>query len=253
MDPHSEFRFLSRYECKYLVDPLLVPGMREFLQPFVQPDRYAGHLGDYRYAICSLYLDTDDLRLYQQTVGGEKNRFKLRVRTYSDNPESPAFLEIKRKVDSTVQKRRVRLTRAEVREVLARGVDRRLYAEDTMSHIRLSAAKPVMKVKYLREAYESSGGDPVRVTFDTDLMFAVTLDHELSHAHGRWTTTPVDGTIFEIKFTERFPAWVSDLVRTFGLKQQSVPKYVMSVDQLLQEGGQSALTLGGFSLPPLQT
>ena len=62
-------------------------------------------------------------------------------------------------------------------------------------------------------------------------------------------TTPVSGSILEIKFTEMYPGWVRDLVRAFGLKQQAVPKYVMSVDHMMLEGRESVLGLGGFTLP----
>ena len=46
----------------------------------------------------------------------------------------------------------------------------------------------------MREAYESRSGEPVRITIDTDLMHAVTLDDDLSFASGRWVATPVDGS-----------------------------------------------------------
>ena len=114
----------------------------------------------------------------------------------------------------------------------------------------LTNARPLVRVKYMREAYEARAGDPVRITIDTDLMHAITLDLDLSHETGRWVTTPIAGSILELKFTERYPEWIANLVRTFGLKQQPVPKYVLSVDHLLMEGREAALTLAGFSLPP---
>ena len=58
--------------------------------------------------------------------------------------------------------------------------------------------------------------------------------------------------ILEIKFTERFPWWVQDLIRTFGLGQRAVPKYVWSVDHMLLDGRESALALAGVALPPLR-
>ena len=258
-------QFLSRFECKYLVSRLVVPQMREFLRPFMQPDRYGARADDPRYRICSLYLDTEDLRLYQQTVGGEKNRFKLRVRTYSDDPDAPAFFEIKRKVDSIVNKSRTKMPRDQARALLRRGLDGWIDGVlpvpgrigsfhpgvgSFFAHVALAAAKPVVRVKYVREAYESVWGDPVRATFDTELMHTVTLDDNLSHAEGRWVSTPVEGVIFEVKFTERYPAWIRDLVHTFGLKQQPVPKYIMSIDHLLMGGREAALSLAGFQLPP---
>jgi hypothetical protein len=123
-------------------------------------------------------------------------------------------------------------------------------AEYFSNHLILSGAKPVLKVRYMREAYESRGGDPVRITLDTELMHAVTLRHDLSYDSGRWVSTPVDGVILELKFTDRYPGWLGDLVRIFGLKQQPVPKYVWSVDHVLLTGRESALGLAGFTLPP---
>jgi hypothetical protein len=254
----SDITLSSRFECKYIISPLLVPQIREFIQPFMRPDRFANAI-DASYEICSLYLDTDDLQLYQQTVSGEKKRFKLRVRTYSDDPQSPVFFEVKRRLDGIVQKRRARIDRRRSAALLASGVNGWLrdVTDDVLSDIeyfsvyqRLSGAKPLIRVKYRREAYEPRGGDPARITIDTALQHCITLDDTLSHETGRWVTTPVEGTILELKFTERYPPWFLDLVHLFGLKQQPVPKYVMSVDHVLLEGRATTLAVAGFTMPP---
>jgi hypothetical protein len=255
----SDVTLRSRFECKYIISPAAVPALREFIQPFMAPDRYAARWDGNRYGICSLYLDGQGLPLYQQTVGGEKNRFKLRVRTYDDDPDSKVFFEVKRKLNNIVSKQRAALPREEATRLLDRGVNgwmEGLPAEaiDDLNCFALYAdltnARPLVRVKYMREAYESRGGDPVRVTIDTDLMHSVTLNHELGHETGRWVTTPVTGSILELKFTELYPEWISDLVHVLGLKQQPVPKYVLSVDHMLMEGREAALTMAGFFLPP---
>jgi len=255
----SDVTLRSRFECKYLVSPASVPAIREFIQPFMAPDRYAARWDGNRYAICSLYLDSQDLRLYQQTVGGEKNRFKLRIRTYDDDPDSLVFFEVKRKLNNIVSKQRAALSRDNAARMVETGVngfmgDLPLEALDDLNSFALYSdltnARPLVRVRYLREAYEARGGDPVRITIDTELMHAITLDHEIGHESGRWVTTPVAGSILELKFTERYPEWMSALVRAFGLKQQPVPKYVLSIDHMLMEGREAALSLGGFLLPP---
>ncbi len=256
--PTVEPTFFSRFECKYIVDPAIVPGMREFLEPFTVLDSYASSADGLRYPICSLYLDSPDLALYQQTVEGERDRFKLRVRTYSDDPAQPAFCEVKRKLNSVVHKRRAGIGRALVPQLLGGDGfdparlrdDVRRDAEYFRYHVLLTDARPVIRIKYLREAYQATGNEPARITIDTDLMHAVTFDEELCHAFGRWTATRLDGVILEIKFTERFPWWIQELVREFGLAQRAVPKYVLSVDHMLLEGRESAMALGGVLLPP---
>ena len=103
--------FHSRFECKYMVDPSVVPEIRHFLASFTEPDAFAAKCPGFRYPISSLYLDSPSLDLYQQTVNGEMDRFKLRIRTYDDNPASPAFLEVKRKHNNVVHKRRAGISR----------------------------------------------------------------------------------------------------------------------------------------------
>ena len=249
----------QRFECKYLISPMIVSSVREFIQPFMQPDHFAIRLDGYRYPICSLYLDSADLALYQQTVSGHKNRFKLRVRSYSDVSNDPVFFEVKRKFNNIVQKRRAMLSREQADKMLDNCFGDWVHdlPSDLLSdvdyfgnHSRFADAKPVVKVRYQREAYESKGGDPVRITIDTDLMHAITLGNDLSFRKGRWVNTPVDGVILEFKFTGRFPDWVHDMVQLFGLKQQPVPKYIMSVDHILMAGRESALAVAGFTLPP---
>jgi hypothetical protein len=257
---HQDITLASRYECKYIIDPSLVGALRQYIQPFMKPDHYAAKHEGYCYPICSLYLDSLGLNLYQQTIDGTHNRFKLRVRTYSDEENGPVFYEVKQKLNNIVRKRRARLTRAQSRllqesscpsiSLAAIPLDQQADVEYFQHSVRLSDARPVVKIKYMREAYEAKGGDPVRITLDTDLTHTSTLGHELSHAKGRWIHTPLSGVILEFKFTNRFPMWLQEMVRFFNIKQQSVPKYIMAVDNMLQGGSESVLSLGGFTLPP---
>lgn len=230
---------LSRYECKYLVSPPIASEIRRFISPFMVPDRYARDRAGYRYPISSLYLDTDDLHLYWQTVAGELNRFKLRARSYSDDPASPIFLEVKRRVNDVIIKRRVKLERGDALAVLTNpGAWRRKAATRDLiadlacfaGHVDVSKAKPFLRVRYEREAYESMHGDPLRLTLDTDVAWHPTARVDLGMNGSGWLPTPMPGLILEIKFTDTRPSWVGEMIRTFDLYRQSVAKYVLSVD-----------------------
>jgi hypothetical protein len=255
--PTEVRRFPRRYEYKYLVDPTIVPELRSTVRLFAEPDLHAAGLPGGCYPVCSLYLDTDDLRLYRQSMNGEKTRFKLRLRSYSDTPGSTVQLEIKRRMDRLVHKRRVALGRREIDLFAEKGTNgwtqgipapvlREL--EVFADHTRLASARPLLKVLYQREAYESRV-ESVRITFDTELHHAVSFDWNLQHADRRWQRTPVRGVIFEIKFTDSFPSWVQDLVRRFGLQPQSIPKYAMSIAEMLRADARGTLSRFGFSLP----
>jgi len=258
MDTNSVFN--SRFEYKYFVAPQIVPLIRSFITPFVRPDRFsAAATASPLYSICSLYLDTEDLLTYRQSMCGEKNRFKIRIRTYSDDPSSPAFFEVKGRTNAILHKKRLQVSRGQVEEMLRGGSYAWLQGapgalirnfDFVWSHLTLAEAKPVIRIKYLREAYEPTGGEPVRITFDTHLVYAPTLGNRLSHAAGPWTETPVEGTILEIKFTERFPEWLWDLVHHFDLRQESICKYVRSLGHALNAGSPSSLAIAGMTVPP---
>lgn len=228
----------SRFECKYMLDHGLVPAVRDFLSPFMVHDSFSKDVENHRYSVCSLYLDDTNLHLYQQTQNAEKNRFKLRIRTYGDAPTDPAFMEIKKRMDQIIAKDRFRVERKKALSFVDwskqewsgpldsnHGIDSRFL--DLAIKIR---AVPIVQVKYLREAFESRSGDPVRITFDTQLKTRVSRQGSLSHQGDDWLPVPQEGTILEIKFSERFPDWVQSLVDTFSLQKRSVAKYVMSVD-----------------------
>ncbi len=253
------FRAPRRFEFKYVIDPLLAPELRRVVQLFTVPDPYALAMPERRYPICSLYLDTEDLRLYRQSQTGERARFKLRLRSYSDDAESPVLLEIKRRVDRIVHKRRVALPRELFTRFAHAGTNgwaRDLAApvlrelETFADHTRLAAARPVAKVRYLREAYESAA-ERVRITFDTDVAYTPCFDWDLRHAGSGWQPTPIEGVVFEVKFSEVFPSWVQGIIRDYGLEARSVPKYGLSVDDFLaRDRGTPALHGAGFRLPP---
>lgn len=257
----SDALLARRYEFKYLLHQELVQPIRHFIRPFVHPDRHLREPGGRSYPICSLYLDSPDLELCLRTLRGEKNRYKLRARTYSDEPRDPVFLEIKRRVDGMIIKRRCRVSRERGAALLSGAAPPRPGPEpeppsetdapsDPERHsepehpseleefLRLKAAgaRPILRVKYRREAYEAEGPEPVRVTLDTDLFHAVTSTHDLSHNGYGWRRTPVEGTILEIKFTERYPSWIERLVHAFGLEKLSMAKYCQSVLCAVREG-----------------
>src|SRR5881394_418938 len=96
----------SRFELKYLLKESVAERVRDFAQGHLDIDPFGAGRPDYSYPVHSLYLDSDRLEIYWRTVNGDKNRFKLRLRYYSDNPKSPVFFEIKRRMKDVILKQR---------------------------------------------------------------------------------------------------------------------------------------------------
>lgn len=237
----SDRTLTSRYEWKYFVPSALLPAIRSMARPFVRPDGHARNWPGYRYPVMSLYLDGDGLELYRTTVEGHLNRFKLRVRAYDDDPKTPVFLEIKKRSNVVVRKVRAKVARAAALALLRDRNESRVGGTpgeaEFVKRMREVHARPLVRVRYMREAYESRAGDPVRLTFDTDVQHSVTRRADLGFGESKdWTSTPTDGVIVELKFSDRCPGWATALIDRLELARESIPKYVLSVDRAMECG-----------------
>lgn len=223
----------SRYELKYWVPQHLSPEIRRFVRPFCRLDAHAQGRPGNRYTISSLYLDSPGWELYRTTTEGHHNRFKLRVRSYSDDPAAPVFLEIKKRSNQVVLKTRARVDRDQAIGLLtgAPTSTEDPSCREFVESARRLGAQPALRVRYEREAYESRGDDPVRVTLDSSVSYAPTSDPNLSLNGPGWAETPTEGVILEVKFTDRAPRWVTGMIRSLGLERCSIPKYVLSLDR----------------------
>ena len=101
----------SRYEFKYIIAPQLLRPIYEFVRCYLQPDQFTPDGLTDGYHVHSLYLDSADLHTCLATLHGDKNRFKLRVRFYDDNPSHPVFFEIKRRESTVILKQRAMVHR----------------------------------------------------------------------------------------------------------------------------------------------
>jgi SPX domain protein involved in polyphosphate accumulation len=228
----------NRYELKYVVDERTARRARDFVRAHLVPDEYARADRDYSYYIHSLYLDSADLAMCEATLHGHKNRVKLRVRFYDDRPESPIFLEIKRRVKDVILKERAAVKKSSVDKLLCNRWPERsdlFDAEDDDAYRtawRFCDMRDALRadgrifVSYLREAWVSPNDDSVRVTVDRDLATAPWERRVELRDYDRWRRPPLEGVVLELKFTDRYPMWMQDLVRSLNLNRGNMAKYV---------------------------
>jgi hypothetical protein len=247
----------GRYEVKFLVDEDRAQAVAKFVRLYLRPtpfNRWGRVPGQ---PVVSLYFDSPDLFLYRQVCQGHKNRFKLRIRFYDDDWNHPAFLEVKRRINDVIAKQRAMVSRAAVREMLLQGWPCHSHWPNPNSLVggpaKIGAynffwslrnrlrAQGMVYVSYLREAYDCPTDEQLRVTFYR-LVAATPYD-----GSGR-LTLPATGVlprpgmppynmipglvVLEMKFDERAPNWMYQIIRTFGLKRTSVSKYCMCIDSL---------------------
>lgn len=225
-----------RYELKYRITEAKAMAVTQFLKPYLHLDKYSRLNTGGMYPLVSLYLDSEDLRLCRETLTGKKNRFKLRIRCYSDDVSEPRFLEIKRRVSNVILKSRARISEDCVPIIFSgRALPEQTFKSDetTLKQFRLYVnslhAQPKVLIRYTRMAFENDSNNRVRVTFDRELCHKTTSEPAVRLGGGGWQRHPMNHVILEIKFTDHYPAWLSRMVKCFDLKVQSTSKYATSL------------------------
>ncbi len=239
---------LQRFELKYIIPDAVALAVRDYVSTKLELDEFSVGKPNVSYPVHSLYLDSDDLFLYQSTVNSERNRFKLRLRYYDDQPNSTVFFEIKRRVDSAILKQRGGVKRQAVDLLMAGHMPepahmaskapKQFFALQRFCELmKRLEAKPKVHVAYLREAWLPSDGNSVRVTMDRFVRDDAEPTVRLSTQMNNPVLVFGDKVVLEIKFTGRFPRWLADMVRAFNLRQCSAAKYVDGIARMSDAWG----------------
>jgi hypothetical protein len=232
----------SRFELKYLVKEEVAGRVRDFVRCYLNLDEYGVGRPNYSYPVHSLYLDTDNLEIYWRTVNGDKNRYKLRLRYYSDKAGTPVFFEIKRRMKDIILKQRGGVKQEAVPLLLCGHLpdESHMLSKDPASMVAVQRffhlmcglnAKPRTHIFYMREAYVSDD-DEVRVTMDRNVLSEPNLDPTIKIKMKKPVLSYRGYVILELKFTNRFPNWFRELVRATDVMQCGAAKYVSGITDL---------------------
>jgi len=235
-----------RYEMKYVISELKAAAIERFIEPYLGLDRYSKLQPEGWYPIVSLYLDSDDLSLCRESLRGQLKRFKLRIRSYTDDPAYPRFFEIKRRANTVIIKSRAKVRNQDVAALLSgqyiAPVQDYKADVDTIRQFQLYMksinAGPKVLIRYMRRAYEGNMANRVRITFDRRLCYRVSSEPEVLFDGRSWqpNSVTVRRVILEVKFTGRYPAWLGRMTEYFDLRQRSMSKYANSIVRSFELG-----------------
>ena len=240
----------ARFELKYVIEDARAVAIADFVSSYLQPSEHNGSGPIRGHPVISLYMDSPDYFFFRQAYTGHKNRMKLRIRFYDDEWQRPAFLEVKRRVSEVICKDRAMISREGVRQILTEGWPNRPYFSDwtQLSHgkrrqdvsddfwrfANTVRAQGAIYVSYIREIWEAPDDEELRVTLDREVHgSSYDGSGQLRVPKRGWrpylppymAPLPKDGVILELKFDNRAPNWMFDLVRIFNLRQTPVCKY----------------------------
>jgi hypothetical protein len=228
---------MQRWELKYIIPERTALAVARFISAYTVLDEFGVGKPHNSYPIHSLYLDSEALTIYWHTINGNKNRFKLRLRFYDNQPDSPVFFEIKRRMNNAILKMRGGVRRKSVDYVLAghlpqpehlvkQGNPKELVALQRFSQfLKEYKAVPKAHVHYLREAWVSPNDNSLRITFDRNVLISPEPTARLETDQVNPTCVFGKDVILEFKFTGRFPDFLRECTRVFGLTTTTAAKY----------------------------
>ena len=217
-----------RLEYKYMLNKSQYDLIIDEIKSHLQPDTYGNT------TIQSLYFDTSNFRLIRDSIERPSFKEKLRLRSYGlVGQRDLAFLEMKRKSEGVVYKRRVKLTEAEAFNFMnykTDGYDNQIFKELKYFRDYYKDLKPAVLLLYDREAYLDQ---ELRITFDTNIRYRLT-DLNLS--------TSLDGIqldegviIMEIKTVNSMPLWLVNLLSEKKIYKSSYSKYGMTYRKIISK------------------
>ena len=221
----------KRYELKYMLTLEQKQKIIEAMSPYMQLDKYG------RTTIRNIYFDTDNYRLIRRSIEKPAYKEKLRIRSYSQaTADSTVFVELKKKYEKIVYKRRLPLCEQDAMSWVCREkvclFDTQISREIDYFIDFYGKLKPTVFLSYEREAYYDKGGGDFRVTFDDNILCRQTDVNLCSTTYG----SPIlsEGKVLmELKCSGGIPLWMVEVLSRERIYKTSFSKYGTAYSTLI--------------------
>lgn len=205
-----------------MIDEDIFSELREIMKEEMTADEHG------RSTVCSLYFDTPDYLLIRRSLDHPRYKEKLRLRSYGvAKDDTDVFVEIKKKYNSVVYKRRVSMTDAEAKRYLLQHeqvMDTQITREIDYCMKRYEGIAPAMLLTYEREAYYAVHDHDFRITFDRNILWR---DYDLSLGAGIYGKPILKGNqvLMEVKAAQGIPLWMVHFLSERKIYKTSFSKY----------------------------
>ena len=212
----------NRYEKKYLMPEAVYLALRERLTPRMQVDEYGLH------TICNIYYDTPDDDLIRRSIEKPVYKEKLRLRSYGiPDLETTVFLEIKKKYNKIVNKRRIPLTLQQAYDYVEHGIrpeqDSQILREIDFFLERYPLQRSVY-LAYDRIAMVQKDNPDFRITFDQHIR-SRQVDMGLEKGDSGKLLLPEGCYLMESKIMGATPLWFAQILSELDIYPVSFSKY----------------------------
>ena len=212
-----------RIEKKYIVSKKQYIKIKEKIKENMNEDKFG------KSKICNIYFDTDKYDLIKHSITKPNFKDKVRLRSYNiPNENSKVFLEIKRKSDGIVGKRRIEMKLSEFYEYFnnqnAIENDNKQIKKELDYYFKMYNLKPAMYISYEREAFYEKDNPDFRLTFDNEI---IARKYELNLEKGSYGEKILDENkyIMEVKTLGALPMWFVKILNEEMIIPGSFSKY----------------------------
>lgn len=220
----------NRFEKKYFVTEEQMARVLDEIEKHMTPDK--NNINRETYSICNLYFDTEDDYLIRRSLSKPVYKEKLRLRTYGiPQKQDIAFLEIKKKVQGLVNKRRTKISVQDAYRFIENGgkvaVDESMNIQvlkELSYMVQNYKLYPKVMIAYDRMAYFEKGNPDLRISFDTNIR---SRRDNLKLEEGDYGTLLVQPGLWlmEIKTAKAMPIWLTNLLAKEKIRNVSFSKY----------------------------
>ncbi len=221
----------KRYELKYMLTLEQKEKILKAMEPYMKLDEYG------RSTIRNIYFDTDSYRLVRHSIEKPAYKEKLRIRSYKlAKPDSPVFVELKKKYDSVVYKRRLSMPEEKAMDWICGSAPSETHTQisDEIDYFRsyYESLHPVVFLSYEREAYYSLNGDDFRVTFDDHILCRET-DLTLESEVGGTPLLEEGKVLMEVKTSGGIPLWMIQVLSQEHIYKTTFSKYGTAYQKII--------------------
>lgn len=231
-------KLFKRKETKYQLSFQQYEQIQQELLQQMEQTEYGKH------TICSLYYDTKHYDLIQQSIEKPFYKEKFRVRSYGvPMSNQDVFLEIKKKMQGIVYKRRMALPFSEFTPSLelppktkfVNPIDQQIQQEINWFKRKYSIEPKVM-ICYDRLAYFGKEDAEFRITFDFNIRYR-TDQLDLENGDFGERVAPELDVLMEVKALGAYPIWFSHLLSKEKIYPSSFSKYAQVYQRYLLNQG----------------
>ena len=231
----------NRDEKKYMMNEKTYNQLLLRLDDYMELDAY--NVGQEFYSISNIYYDTIDDTLIRNSIEKPVYREKLRMRSYGiPSIEDQVYIEIKKKYNGKVNKRRTAIKLAEAYDYFNNDI----YPDLNQNQINKQVFNeidyfknfynvvPKVHISYDRRAYFEKNDGNFRLTFDTNIK--ARRENIKLEAGNDGERLLEDGKfLMEVKISNAAPIWFTKLMSELNIYPTSFSKYASEYKSYLNK------------------